>query len=184
MAVRVLAARGACSPACVLAFLLYRKRESDPLNFAILRNRFYIDEFYRWLIRATQDLLARIFALSRPLAARRRRRRRSERRHDRASARSCVVFRLAISRPTLSSSGSASSGSSTSPFSNDAPALPRFLSASGCRHHFGRRARARHGAHRLRPESARCRARSSSASSARTRASASSPPSRSAQIGI
>jgi NADH-quinone oxidoreductase subunit L len=46
----------------VLAIALYRKRESDPLNVELLRNKFYIDDFYRWLIDSTQELLARIAA--------------------------------------------------------------------------------------------------------------------------
>jgi len=44
------------------AIFLYRGRESDPLSFAILRKKFYFDEFYRALINATQELLARISA--------------------------------------------------------------------------------------------------------------------------
>ena len=40
------------------AALLYRNRKSDPLDIALFRNRFYIDEFYGWLIRWTQGLLA------------------------------------------------------------------------------------------------------------------------------
>ena len=46
----------------IVAFLLYRNRESDPLDLAFLRRRMYIDEFYRWLIGATQELLASIMA--------------------------------------------------------------------------------------------------------------------------
>jgi NADH-quinone oxidoreductase subunit L len=45
-----------------VAFLLYRNRESDPLDLAILRRRFYVDEFYGWLIGVTQELLASISA--------------------------------------------------------------------------------------------------------------------------
>jgi NADH-quinone oxidoreductase subunit L len=45
-----------------LAFYLYRMRETDPINAAILRRRFYFDEFYAWLIEWTQQLLARIAA--------------------------------------------------------------------------------------------------------------------------
>ena len=44
------------------AIFLYRGRERDPLDLAVLRNRFYIDDFYRWLIGATQELLARFCA--------------------------------------------------------------------------------------------------------------------------
>ena len=45
-----------------LAFYLYRNRETDPLDAAILRRRFYFDEFYAWLINWTQGLLSRIAA--------------------------------------------------------------------------------------------------------------------------
>jgi NADH-quinone oxidoreductase subunit L len=41
---------------------LYRSRTTDPLNIQVLRRRFYIDEFYAWLIDSTQELLARICA--------------------------------------------------------------------------------------------------------------------------
>jgi len=44
------------------AIFLYRDRASDPFSFAILRQKFYFDEFYRALIDATQELLARICA--------------------------------------------------------------------------------------------------------------------------
>ena len=44
------------------AIFLYRDRASDPFSFAILRQKFYFDEFYRALINATQELLARISA--------------------------------------------------------------------------------------------------------------------------
>ena len=45
-----------------LAFFLYRKRETDPIDLAILRRRFYFDELYAWLIHATQYSFARIAA--------------------------------------------------------------------------------------------------------------------------
>jgi NADH-quinone oxidoreductase subunit L len=45
-----------------LAIALYRNRTSDPLNVELLRRKFYFDEFYRWLIDWTQELLARICA--------------------------------------------------------------------------------------------------------------------------
>jgi NADH-quinone oxidoreductase subunit L len=45
-----------------LAIALYRNRTSDPLNVELLRRKFYFDEFYRWLIDWTQELLARISA--------------------------------------------------------------------------------------------------------------------------
>ncbi|MFN2507663.1 MAG: proton-conducting transporter membrane subunit, partial [Chthoniobacterales bacterium] len=46
----------------ILALLLYRNRESDPLDFALIRHRFYFDELYAWLISVTQELLAAISA--------------------------------------------------------------------------------------------------------------------------
>jgi NADH-quinone oxidoreductase subunit L len=45
-----------------LAIWLYRNRASDPLNVALFRNKFYFDDFYDWLIGATQELLARVCA--------------------------------------------------------------------------------------------------------------------------
>jgi NADH-quinone oxidoreductase subunit L len=45
-----------------LAFHLYRTRETDPINAAILRRSLYFDEFYAWLIEWTQELLSRIAA--------------------------------------------------------------------------------------------------------------------------
>ena len=42
-----------------LAVWLYRNRERDPLHVDLIRHRFYIDEFYDWLIDRTQELLAR-----------------------------------------------------------------------------------------------------------------------------
>jgi NADH-quinone oxidoreductase subunit L len=45
-----------------LAIALYRNRISDPLDVELLRRKFYFDEFYRWLIDWTQELLARISA--------------------------------------------------------------------------------------------------------------------------
>src|SRR5438876_9141699 len=44
------------------AIATYRNRTSDPLDVDLLQNRFYIDEFYDWLIDWTQELLARISA--------------------------------------------------------------------------------------------------------------------------
>jgi NADH-quinone oxidoreductase subunit L len=44
----------------LLGIVLYRSREADPLNIAVLRRKFYFDELYTWVIRNTQDLLARI----------------------------------------------------------------------------------------------------------------------------
>jgi NADH-quinone oxidoreductase subunit L len=45
-----------------LAIWLYRKRASDPIHVDLFRRRFYIDEFYEWLIDWTQELLARAAA--------------------------------------------------------------------------------------------------------------------------
>jgi NADH-quinone oxidoreductase subunit L len=46
----------------VSAFVLYRKRTTESLNIALFRNRFYFDELYAFLIRATQGVLASISA--------------------------------------------------------------------------------------------------------------------------
>jgi NADH-quinone oxidoreductase subunit L len=43
-------------------FLLYRDRTEDPLDLKVLRDKFYIDEFYLVLVHATQDTLAKISA--------------------------------------------------------------------------------------------------------------------------
>ncbi|MGH8094238.1 MAG: NADH-quinone oxidoreductase subunit L [Chthoniobacterales bacterium] len=40
------------------AVLLYRNRKNEPLEIALFRDRFYLDEFYGGLIRWTQGLLA------------------------------------------------------------------------------------------------------------------------------
>jgi NADH-quinone oxidoreductase subunit L len=45
-----------------LALSLYRNRISEPIDIAVLRKKFYFDEFYAWLINWTQELLARIAA--------------------------------------------------------------------------------------------------------------------------
>ena len=45
-----------------LAIALYRNRMSEPLDVELLRHKFYFDEFYSWLIKWTQELLARISA--------------------------------------------------------------------------------------------------------------------------
>ena len=42
-----------------LAVWLYRNRDYEPLHLNFIRRRFYIDEFYQWLIDRTQELLAR-----------------------------------------------------------------------------------------------------------------------------
>lgn len=46
-----------------LGYILYNGKGQEPLDLRALRNRLYIDEFYRWLIRSTQERLARISAL-------------------------------------------------------------------------------------------------------------------------
>jgi len=45
-----------------LAIVLYRNRAREPLDLQLLRHKFYFDEFYRWLIYWTQELLAGVFA--------------------------------------------------------------------------------------------------------------------------
>src|SRR5437899_2420510 len=45
-----------------IATWLSRNHYRDPLHVDLVRRRFYIDEFYEWLIGATQELLARIAA--------------------------------------------------------------------------------------------------------------------------
>jgi len=45
-----------------LAIALYRNRATEPLDFELLRHKFYFDEFYGWLIYWTQGLLARTSA--------------------------------------------------------------------------------------------------------------------------
>jgi len=45
-----------------LAILLYRRRESDPIDLALFRRGFYFDEFYGFLISTTQGVLASISA--------------------------------------------------------------------------------------------------------------------------
>jgi NADH-quinone oxidoreductase subunit L len=40
------------------ALFLYRNRNTEPVRIPLFRERFYIDEFYGWLVRWTQDLLA------------------------------------------------------------------------------------------------------------------------------
>jgi NADH-quinone oxidoreductase subunit L len=46
-----------------LSVLVYRNRATDPINLRFLRRRLYIDDFYRWLIQSTQELLASIAAV-------------------------------------------------------------------------------------------------------------------------
>jgi NADH-quinone oxidoreductase subunit L len=45
-----------------LAIILYRNRTSEPVDLELLRHKFYVDEFYSWLIHWTQELLARVAA--------------------------------------------------------------------------------------------------------------------------
>ncbi len=44
------------------AFLLYRNRPEEPVYLALFREKFYLDQFYAWLIRSTQGLLATLSA--------------------------------------------------------------------------------------------------------------------------
>ena len=57
-----------------LAIALYRNRESEPIDVEVLRDKFYFDEFYAWLINWTQELLARVSRFLRSLDHRYRRR--------------------------------------------------------------------------------------------------------------
>ena len=43
-----------------LGFYLYRDKPKDPVEVPLFENRFYVDEFYKSLIKWTQDLLANI----------------------------------------------------------------------------------------------------------------------------
>ncbi len=45
-----------------LAIVIYRGQASDPVVIKLLRHKFYFDEFYTWLIRWSQELLANVFA--------------------------------------------------------------------------------------------------------------------------
>jgi NADH-quinone oxidoreductase subunit L len=55
-------ALGATLAGVICAIILYRNRESDPIDFGLLRKRFYLDELYSFLIAATQGLLAALMA--------------------------------------------------------------------------------------------------------------------------
>jgi len=55
-------ALGAALAGAILAIVVYRNRQTDPLDLAPLRQRFYFDELYSFLIRATQELLAKLSA--------------------------------------------------------------------------------------------------------------------------
>jgi NADH-quinone oxidoreductase subunit L len=45
-----------------LAIWLYRKQTRDPIHIDLFRRKFYIDEFYGWMIDWTQGLLSRVSA--------------------------------------------------------------------------------------------------------------------------
>src|SRR5947207_12199446 len=55
-------ALGAALAGAILAIFVYRQCESDPINLALLRRRFYFDELYSFLINASQELLAKLSA--------------------------------------------------------------------------------------------------------------------------
>src|SRR5437588_449418 len=55
-------ALGAALGRAILAIVVYRNRQADPLDLTPLRQRFYFDELYSFLIRATQELLAKLSA--------------------------------------------------------------------------------------------------------------------------
>ena len=45
-----------------LGFVLYHRRQNERFDIPLLRRRFYIDDFYGWLIESTQENLARFSA--------------------------------------------------------------------------------------------------------------------------
>lgn len=51
---------GAFAVGLILAFLLYKGKDKDPINIPLFRNKFYIDEFYAGLVKYFQDILAAI----------------------------------------------------------------------------------------------------------------------------
>ncbi|MEY2561070.1 MAG: NADH-quinone oxidoreductase subunit [Verrucomicrobiota bacterium] len=53
---------GATLAGIAIATVLYRNRQEDPIDFALLRKRFYFDELYAFLIAATQGLMASLTA--------------------------------------------------------------------------------------------------------------------------
>jgi NADH-quinone oxidoreductase subunit L len=55
-------ALGAALAGAIVAIVLYRNRQEDPLRVSLFRDRFYFDEIYSFFIAATQELLARISA--------------------------------------------------------------------------------------------------------------------------
>ncbi|MFL6543318.1 MAG: NADH-quinone oxidoreductase subunit L [Chthoniobacterales bacterium] len=52
----------AMSLGVAIAVVLYRNRETDPIEIGALRRKFYFDELYAWLVRRTQDALALLAA--------------------------------------------------------------------------------------------------------------------------
>jgi NADH-quinone oxidoreductase subunit L len=55
-------ATGAMLFGALLAVWIYRSRTSDPIRIQLFRRRFYIDDFYAWLIDSTQGTVSRLFA--------------------------------------------------------------------------------------------------------------------------
>ncbi|MEY2481990.1 MAG: NADH-quinone oxidoreductase subunit, partial [Verrucomicrobiota bacterium] len=53
---------GATLAGIAVAIVLYRNRQDDPIDFGLLRKRFYFDELYAFLIAATQGLMASLTA--------------------------------------------------------------------------------------------------------------------------
>src|SRR6266576_252215 len=47
-----------------LAIAIYRNRTGEPIDVEVLRQKFYFDEIYAWLINWTQELLAHVSAFS------------------------------------------------------------------------------------------------------------------------
>jgi len=54
------AAIGATVLGSIIAIVLYRRRESEPLDLRLFRRKFFFDELYAWFISVTQELLARL----------------------------------------------------------------------------------------------------------------------------
>jgi NADH-quinone oxidoreductase subunit L len=55
-------ALGALIVGSALAIAIYRNQTGDPIDVQVLRRKFYFDEFYAWLVKWTQELLARVSA--------------------------------------------------------------------------------------------------------------------------
>ena len=47
-----------------MAIAIYRNRTGEPIDVEVLRQKFYFDEIYAWLINWTQELLAHVSAFS------------------------------------------------------------------------------------------------------------------------